>query len=165
MKSYLLKASIISTLCLNLYAGENFIKLGASSQDFDGATNSGITLGIGTDNYKESGLYYGAVFNLESSELETEQVIGLGMDLNLGYQLTSDLVGYGIIGWNMQSIYDSDESEFNSYKGFGGGIGAQYKISESFAINVEARSYTLKYEEVGNDLDYKSTNFNLKWIY
>jgi len=165
MKKNLTAIALLGALSLNAYAGENFIQLGASNLDFGGESATGFNLGIGTDNYKENGLYYGAVFNVDSGKVNNEKVIGFGMDIKLGYTFMKDWTGYGLVGWNLQGIYDTPSDEFNNYRGFGGGLGLQYKISESFAVNVESRTYNLKFEDVGEDLKYKTTSINLKWIY
>ncbi|MEV9527052.1 outer membrane beta-barrel protein [Aliarcobacter butzleri] len=143
------------------------IHVGASSVDA-GRYGSGIeySIGYGWDNRDKqtngTGFYWGGSFDLGMAQLDTEDLTNFSFDLKLGYSPVKDLAVYAIGSGAIQGIEDT-----NSY-GFGYGAGVDYKISDSFAVAAEYKTYTMTPDingYAGVDYDYDKIGVNLKYVF
>jgi len=145
-----------------------YIEVGVAKQEYASTSITGFNVGLGSDTYWDSGFYSGFDFDVNFGELYSEQVLGLGMDINLGWSFFDSLALYGLIGYNSQSIYNTSRSEFNTYLGLGYGAGVNYKITDNFAVDLKYKKATLEYFDTtefkfsGSDFDYTSLGINLK---
>ena len=161
--------AVVFTSCLALSTvASAYMEVGLATQDYGNTTITGFNIGLGSDTYRESGFYTGFDFDVNFGEVSSEQVIGMGMDINIGWAFFDQLAVYGLVGYNSQSIYNSYRSEYDTYLGFGYGAGVNYKFNNNFAIDLKYKTATLEYfdttnvEFTGVDFDYSSLGVNLK---
>ncbi len=165
------KLLLTALLTLGSVANAGYMEAGVAQLEYSGETTLGYNLGIGSDVYMDNSLYMGFDFDLIFGKLNSEQVLGLGFDLNVGWEAVKGLALYGLIGVNTQSIYNSSESIFNNYYGFDYGAGVNYQISNSFAVDVKYKTSSMSYYDHADtghnyaDMDFSSIGINLKYIF
>ncbi len=169
-KSLVLIALLSTGATLNASNSNTYIEAGIGQYSYEEEDITGYNVGLGTDTTYSNDVYFGFDFDVNFGEIYSEQILGMGMDLNLGYTFMRALSPYVFVGYNLQAVYDSGESQFNSFIGFGYGIGVNYKISNSFAIDAKYKTATLDYwdnDDTGysGDMDFSSLGINLKYLF
>ena len=161
--------AVVLTSCLALTTvASAYMEVGVATQEYGNTSITGFNVGFGSDTYTAIGFYTGFDFDVNLGEVYSEEVIGMGIDLNIGWSFFDALAIYGLIGYNSQSIYSSAKSEYNTFLGLGYGAGVNYKLSNNFAIDVKYKKAKLEYydttnsEFTGRDFDYTSLGVNLK---
>jgi opacity protein-like surface antigen len=181
---------------MNKFIGSLIAVAVLSGAAFAAETTNGVTFGVNqsriVDNHGNKGSYDGTGFNLGLEKVKVYDnnfVFGFGsnlgytsMDLGangktsiysfdtvvkLGYQAIHNLTAYGIGGVELQYVdYNKDPI---SQGGFVYGGGAEYKILDYLAVNVEYKATNQKSFSTSNtrDLNYNSstTGVNLKYIF
>ncbi len=169
-KSLLLAALLSTGSIVSATEGTTYIEAGIGQYSYEDETITGYKLGLGGDTTYSNNVYLGFDFDVNSGEIYNEQIIGMGMDVNLGYTFINALSPYIFLGYNLQAVYDSDESQFDSYIGFGYGVGVNYKISNSFAVDAKYKMATLDYWDTADtgrsrDIDFSSIGVSLKYLF
>ena len=142
------------------------LHIGVNSIDVDNF-GSGIeySIGWGADSRnikKDTNFYYGANFDFGIAQVDVEDLLNYTFDLKVGYLITKEFSIYAIGTGAIQ-----DTNNYESY-GFGYGAGLDYKISDSFALSSEYKTYTMTPNingVAGADYDYKKVGINLKYLF
>jgi len=152
--------------------GVNHVKINDKSAGANGASFSDTGFNLGVEKvtvYDNNFVFgYGANFGYTSTELGVNgdtAIYSLDTVVKLGYQPIPKATGYVIGGVEAQYIdYDNDPT--TGY-GFVYGVGAEYKVLDNLAVNVEYK--TTKQSATGDvrdlDYDYATTGVNLKYIF
>ena len=173
MKKLVLGALTVSTLLLNnVSAKETLMDIhltGVSST----ATNIDATeigIGYGVSVYFDNSVFLGLSFDFSGGKLDSSKVkienktstknddniYTTGGDLKLGYALFNNkLALYGIGSGIYQGIGGIDGA------GFGYGAGADYRITDHIALNVEYKTYSMTTNY--GDYDYDRVSTGLKY--
>ena len=170
LKSLILTALLSTGTMLSAASANTYIQAGIGQYTYEEEDTTSYNLGLGTDTTYNNNVYFGFDFDVNFGEMYSEQLIGMGMDVNLGYTFMKSLSPYAFVGYNLQAIYDSDESQFDSYIGFGYGVGVNYKISDSFAVDAKYKMATLDYWDnsdtgYSGDMDFSSLGINIKYLF
>lgn len=164
MKKLIIGAAIAASLTSSAFATD--LHLGVSSVEAMGESGTEYSLGFGWDNRdkmkSDTGFFWGGSFDYGIADIKGEDLGTFTGDLKIGYTPLKDLAVYAIGSGAIQS-YDS----VNAY-GFGYGAGIDYKISDSFAVAAEYKSYTMTPDidgVAGVDYDFDKVGVNLKYIF
>ncbi len=173
MKKLVLGALTVSTLLLNnVFARETLMDIhltGVSSTAANiDATEIGI--GYGVSAYLDNSIFWGLSFDFSGGKLDSSKVkienktstknddniYTVGGDLKLGYALFNNkLALYGIGSGIYQGIGGIDGA------GFGYGAGADFRITDNIALNVEYKTYSMT-TNYGN-YDYERVSTGIKY--
>ena len=130
----------------------------------ESATGFSVGYGFATDTLESSGLYWGFGFNFdmaslgEEAQFGGESVMAYGGNVKLGYAPINKLGLYVMGSVMMQSIGNA------SGAGFGYGAGAEYRVAEHFAVDVEYKTHSMSLEGL-LDYDYNTVGANIKYIF
>ena len=164
MKKMTKLALVASALALNLSA-ETLpdFHMGISSAEVLDKSFTEVNMGYGANIYTQSNIFVGLAFDVAYGTVDLDNsnsadVWSSNADLKLGYAfLDNKLALYALGSGALQSIDSLNGA------GFGYGAGIDYKISKSFALNVEYKTY-----DMTSDLDdytYEKINTNLKYVF
>ena len=175
MKKLVLGALTVSTLLLNNVSAKETLMdihltgVSSTATDID-ATEIGI--GYGVSIYTDNSIFWGLSFDFSGGKLDSSKVkienktstknddniYTAGGDLKLGYALFNNkLALYGIGSGIYQGIGGIDGT------GFGYGAGADYRITDNIALNVEYKTYSMT-TNYGN-YDYDRVSTGLKYSF
>ncbi len=172
MKKITLVALAISTLALNLSAKEVLtdIHLNGSASQAASIDSTEIGIGYGVSAYFDNHIYAGTSLDFSAGKLDNTNVdiprssrnrsddnlFTAGADFKLGYAFFSDkLAIYGIGSAIYQGIAGIDGA------GFGYGAGADYRITEHIALNLEYKTYSMTSNY--GDYDYDKISTGIKY--
>ncbi len=174
MKKLVLGALTVSTLLLNNVSAKETLMdihltgVSSTAAEID-ATEIGI--GYGVSVYFDNSVFLGLSFDFSGGKLDSSKVkienktstknddniYTTGGDLKLGYALFNNkLALYGIGSGIYQGIGGIDGA------GFGYGAGADYRITDHIALNVEYKTYsmTTNYGDYDYDRVYTGLKYN-----
>ena len=175
MKKLVLGALTVSTLLLNNVSATETLKdihltgISSTAADIDA---SEIGIGYGFSAYLDNSIFWGASFDFSGGTLDKNQVkienktstknddsiYTAGADLKLGYALFNNkLAVYGIGSALYQGIGGMDGA------GFGYGAGADYRITDNIALNVEYKTYSMTSNY--GDYDYDRVSSGIKYTF
>jgi len=176
-----MKKLLLATLFTSSLSADSYLQLGVAQMEytypFFSDTNLGYNLAYGGEGTFDNGIYAGMTMYVNmgesaspSSAPDTERTLGLGIDGKLGYEIFSNFSLYGILGYTMQGVYNSKESQFYNHTGLGYGAGATYQINSWLGFDVEYKTYSgLSFYDNGGtrygyqgDIDITSLGANLK---
>ncbi len=173
MKKLVLGALTVSTLLLNNVSAKETLMdihltgVSSTAAEID-ATEIGI--GYGVSVYFDNSVFLGLSFDFSGGKLDSSKVkienktstknddniYTTGGDLKLGYALFNNkLALYGIGSGIYQGIGGIDGA------GFGYGAGADYRITDHIALNVEYKTYSMTTNY--GDYDYDRVSTGLKY--
>ena len=173
MKKLVLGALTVSTLLLNNVSARETLKdihltgISSTAADIDA---SEIGIGYGVSVYTDSSIFWGVSFDFSGGTLDKNQIkienktltknedsiYTAGADLKLGYALFNNkLAVYGIGSALYQGIGGIDGA------GFGYGAGADYRITDNIALNVEYKTYSMTSNY--GDYDYDRVSTGIKY--
>ncbi len=175
MKKLVLGALTVSTLLLNnVSASETLMDIhltGVSSTAANiDATEIGI--GYGVSAYLDNSIFWGLSFDFSGGKLDSSKVkienktsrknddniYTAGGDLKLGYALFNNkLALYGIGSGIYQGIGGIDGA------GFGYGAGADFRVIDNIALNVEYKTYSMTTNY--GDYDYDRVSTGIKYYF
>lgn len=175
MKKLVVGALTVSTLLLNDVSATETLKdihlTGASSTAADINANE-IGIGYGVSMYLDNSIFWGVSFDLSAGKLDNSQIkidnktstknddsiYNAGGDFKLGYALFNNkLAIYGIGSALYQGLAGIDGA------GFGYGAGADYRITDNIALNVEYKTYSMT-SNFG-DYDYDRVSSSIKYTF
>jgi opacity protein-like surface antigen len=92
-------------------------------------------------------------------------IYGLGTDIKLGYQVLNPLSVYAVGGVSVQYIKYNEDPTIGY--GFEYGVGTEYTINKSFAVNAEWKTSNQSAKGNWRDIsyDYNTLGVNLKYIF
>lgn len=175
MKKLVLGALTVSTLLLNNVSARETLMdihltgISSAAADID-ATEIGI--GYGVSVYLDNSIFWGVSFDFSAGKLDNSQIkienktstknddsiYNAGGDFKLGYALFNNkLAVYGIGSGIYQSIGGIDGA------GFGYGAGADYRITDNIALNVEYKTYSMTSNY--GDYDYDRVSTGIKYTF
>ena len=175
MKKLVVGVLTVSTLFLNNVSASETLKdihlTGISSTAADIDANE-IGIGYGVSVYLDNSIFWGVSFDFSGGTLDKNQVkienktstknddslYTAGGDFKLGYALFNNkLAVYGIGSGIYQSIGGIDGA------GFGYGAGADYRITDNIALNVEYKTYSMTSNY--GDYDYDRVSTGIKYTF
>ena len=116
----------------------------------------GYTFGYGYSAISQGGIYFGSGFDFDRVDMGEGNVYTSGVHLKLGYEVMNKLALYGIGSVMYQ----------NSGGGFGYGIGSEYFLSDSFAIDVEYVTHSIAPDFLKEfAYDYNKASFSVKYLF
>ena len=175
MKKLVVGALTVSTLFLNDVSAKETLMdihltgISSTAADIDA---SEIGIGYGVSVYTDSSIFWGVSFDFSGGTLDKNQVkienktstknddslYNAGGDFKLGYALFNNkLAVYGIGSALYQGIGGMDGA------GFGYGAGADYRITDNIALNVEYKTYSMT-SNFG-DYDYDRVSTGIKYTF
>lgn len=175
MKKLVLGALTVSILLLNnVSARETLMDIHLTGISSTAAEINAqeIGIGYGVSVYTDSGIFWGVSFDLSGGTLDNSQIkienktstknddslYNAGGDFKLGYALFNNkLAVYGIGSALYQGIGGMDGA------GFGYGAGADYRITDNIALNVEYKTYSMT-SNFG-DYDYDRISTGIKYTF
>jgi opacity protein-like surface antigen len=172
MKKITLVALAISTLASNLSAKEVLtdIHLNGSASQAASIDSTEIGIGYGVSAYFDNHIYAGTSIDFSAGKFDNTKVyiprssrsrnddnlFTAGADFKLGYAFFSDkLAIYGIGSAIYQGIAGIDGA------GFGYGAGADYRITDHIALNLEYKTYSMTSNY--GDYDYDKISTGIKY--
>lgn len=175
MKKLVVGALTVSTLFLNDVSASETLKdihlMGISSTAADIDANE-IGIGYGVSVYSDNSIFWGVSFDFSAGKLDNSQIkienktstknddslYNAGGDFKLGYALFNNkLALYGIGSALYQGIGGMDGA------GLGYGAGADYRITDNIALNVEYKTYSMT-SNFG-DYDYDRISTGIKYTF
>lgn len=175
MKKLVLGALTVSTLLLNNVSAKETLMdihltgVSSTAANID-ATEIGI--GYGVSVYFDNSVFLGLSFDFSGGKLDSSKVkienktstknddniYTAGGDLKLGYALFNNkLALYGIGSGIYQGIGGIDGA------GFGYGAGADFRITDNIALNVEYKTYSMTSNY--GDYDYDRVSTGIKYSF
>ena len=173
MKKLVLGALTVSTLLLNNVSAKETlmdIHLTGASSTAANIDASEIGIGYGVSVYFDNSIFLGLSFDFSGGKLDSsnvkienktstkndDNIYTTGGDLKLGYALFNNkLALYGIGSGIYQGIGGIDGA------GFGYGAGADFRITDNIALNVEYKTYSMT-TNYGN-YDYERVSTGIKY--
>lgn len=156
----LVVASLALTSALNADINYSDFHVGVTQATIADESNIGYTLGYGYAKTFQNGVYLGGAFDFDFVNLDEALSSSYGANIKLGYEVVNDLALYGIGAVTYQSIGSSTGG------GFGYGAGAEYIISDSFALSVEYTTYSIAPEFLTEfSYDYSKAALTLKYLF
>lgn len=176
MKKILSVFAFLATMAsTSLMASETngFLYLSGGQVDIFNETTNVAKLGIGAEKVWDSNIMIGYKFGVTYATIAQEDMkvvttnkdanmIGIELDLSLGYNIASQVSLYGTAGVLVHSIASTE-----SGRGFGFGGGVSYQPFESFAIAVEYKTYSMETLDstFSIDYDYDVAEIQLRYVF
>ena len=175
MKKLVVGVLTVSTLFLNHVSARETLMdihltgISSTAANID-ATEIGI--GYGVSVYLDNSIFWGVSFDFSGGKLDSgkikidnktstkndENIYTAGGDFKLGYALFNNkLAVYGIGSALYQGIGGMDGA------GFGYGAGADYRITDHIALNVEYKTYSMTSNY--GDYDYDRVSTGIKYTF
>ncbi len=125
-------------------------------------------IGWSTTDTKSSGLVLGMTLEAEYSKLDEVTTYGLAGEGKVGMNVTQNVDVYGIVGGKVESFRADETDGLNAY-GFGFGLGAEYKLSDSMSVEAKYVTYSMTTAEDDpiDNVDYDSSKaaVNLRYTF
>ena len=163
MKNF--KNIVICLVALSSFAAAQIVSevhVGVSNAKVLDETYTEFNLGYGFNKYFDSNVVLGSSLgfaygnpNVNNKNID---VYTAYVDLKVGYAIfDKDMFLYAIGSGALQGIDNNDGA------GFGYGVGADYRITKSIALNLEYKTYDMTTSRF--DYDYEKANLNLKYTF
>ena len=152
----LVVASLAFTSALNADIKYRDIHAGIAQANIADESSIDYSLGYGYAKTFQNGIYFGGALDFDVTDINQESVYTYSVNLKLGYEVIENVALYGIGAVAYQ----------NSGGGFGYGVGAEYILSDSFALSAEYQTYSVApefYTELS--YDYDKASLTLKYLF
>lgn len=165
MKKITKLAIVTSALTLNLSAQTvSDYHIGVSSAKVLDKDFVELNVGYGANFYTQSNIFFGIAIELAYGQVDLENiksadVITSNGDFKLGYAMLENKLALYAIGSGALQGIDS-----MSGAGFGYGAGIDYRITDSFALNVEYKTYDMTSDKMPN-YTFEKINTNFKYTF
>ena len=146
-------------LVSNIFAYETFIKGTLDAVDLENTKKAGVGVEIGIqDKYLDNKL------NLEASlgtKIDGQKNINISYEINtrVGYEAYNNIKPYIVVSY----LIDDIDKTTKEGRGFGKGVGIEYKINDKLFASLEYKDYNMKVS--GEKYDKDTTSLGLKYIF
>lgn len=168
-----MKKILLTTLISGMVAGSLFasscnsnncetvksLKLNLSSVELADASSEGMYgIGLGITKYKPTGLMYGGDLDFGYAKYDDLKLYSYSVSGKVGYH-------YNKMGIYALAVMDAQSAAEKAGLGFGGGIGAEYRAHNDFAVSIDYTMNKIKNNDKMGDYDFDKVGISLKYLF